>query len=536
MSKETSNVGSGNVGDGKDERVIRLSKLEAIKKEGVPAYPSRFERTHTTAEAVAFVEKSTLRTADEVFANPTKNIRVAGRIITFREHGKIAFANIQDVSGQIQICFKFEVLGEKIFKFLFEDVDLGDFIGVSGEPFLTKQGKLAILCAEFTFLSKALRPLPDKFHGLEDTEIKYRKRYLDLIANRETMDRFLTRSKITENLRQWLLKKDFVEIVTRTLQLQAGGALAKPFTTHHNTLDTDYALRIAPELDLKMAVIGGLERVFEFAISFRNEGMDPSHLQEFQMLEWYAAYENMDTNMKWTEEMLQNILPKVLGTPSFKVYDKKGKEHMVDISKPFKKVTFTELLASVKVDIFAEKDVLVKKAIEAGIDAAEAKSRSRANLLDDIYKKLIRPNLVDPTFVTHHPGDLKPLARRNDVDPRLADSFQLLIAGWEVVNAYSELVDPIAQRKLLEDQAKEKNAGDAEAMEVNEEYLTAMEHGMPPITGFGMGIDRLVALVTGQKNLRDVVLFPLMKKEDSQKEDAGKDSGEGAEDKQGSDL
>jgi len=504
-----------NTGDGKDERAIRLVKLQSIADSGISAYPSRFSRTHTASEVAIFSGKNTLRTADEVFSNPTKKIRVAGRVMTFREHGKIAFANIQDSSGQIQICFKFEVLGEKVFKMLFDDVDLGDFIGVVGEPFVTKQGRLALLCAEFVFLGKALLPLPDKFHGLEDTEIKYRKRYLDLIANRETMDRFLMRSKITEGFRTWLLSRGFTEIVTRTLQMQAGGAVAKPFLTHHNTLDTDYALRIAPELDLKMAIVGGLEKVFEFAMCFRNEGMDPSHLQEFQMLEWYAAYEDMEANMQWTEEMLQEILPETLGKPTFTVFDKKGKEHIVDISKPFKKVTFKELLAGVEVDIFAEKDVLVKKAIDIGIEVAEAKSRSRANLLDDIYKKIVRPNLVDPTFVTHHPSDLKPLARRNDADPRLADSFQLLIAGWEVVNAYSELVDPIAQRKLLEEQAKERKGGDAEAMEVNEEYLTAMEHGMPPITGFGMGIDRLVALVTGQKNLRDVVLFPLMKKEDS---------------------
>ena len=502
-------------GDGKDERVIRLAKLNKIIDSGVKANPSRFERTHTTTEATVFAEKSKLRTADEVFAAPKKEIRVAGRIMTFREHGKIAFANIQDASGQLQICFKFEVLGENVFKFLLDDVDLGDFVGIVGEPFMTKQNKLAILCAEFVFLGKALRPLPDKFHGLEDTEIKYRKRYLDLIANRETMDRFLVRSKITEGIRNWLLKKDFTEVVTRSLQPQAGGAVAKPFVTHHNALDTDYALRIAPELDLKMAIVGGFERVFEFAIDFRNEGMDPSHLQEFQMLEWYAAYEDFNTNMKWTEEMLQEAVPAALGKSTFTVYDKKGKEHTVDISKPFKKVTFSELLSSVGVDIFAEKDILVKKAIDIGLDEKEVKARSRANLLDDIYKKLVRPNLIEPTLLLHHPADLLPLARKNDADPRLADSFQLLIAGWEVMKAYSELVDPIAQRKAFEDQAKEKAAGDEEAMEVNEEYLTAMEHGMPPITGFGMGIDRLVALVTGQKNLRDVVLFPLMKKEDS---------------------
>ncbi len=433
---------------------------------------------------------------------------------SFREHGKIAFANIQDSTDQVQICFKFEVLGEKVFKFLFDQVDLGDFIGVVGEPFITKQGKLAVLCAEFVFLGKALRPLPDKFHGLEDTELKYRKRYLDLIANPETKERFLIRSNIVQGIRNWLLQRNFIEIVTRTLQPQAGGALAKPFTTHHNAMDTDYALRIAPELDLKMAVVGGLERVFEFAINFRNEGMDPSHLQEFQMLEWYAAYEDMHTNMQWTESMLQEVLPVVLKKTTFTVYDKKGEAHEIDISKPFKKVTFTQILKDVGVDIFATKEELLKKALEIGLDKKESEIKSRANLLDDIYKKLARPNIVLPTFITHHPADLKPLARKNDADPRLADSYQLLMAGWEIVNAYSELVDPIEQRVMLEDQAKDKAEGDEEAMEVNEEYLTAMEHGMPPITGFGMGIDRLVALITGQRNLRDVVLFPLLKQEE----------------------
>jgi lysyl-tRNA synthetase class 2 len=360
-----------------------------------------------------------------------------------------------------------------------------------------------------------LRPLPDKFHGLEDTELKYRKRYLDLIANPETKERFLIRSKITQGLRNWLLEKGFVEIVTRTLQPQAGGAAAKPFMTHHNALDADYALRIAPELDLKMAVVGGLERVFEFAINFRNEGMDPSHLQEFQMLEWYAAYEDMNTNMQWAEESLQDVIPKVLGKNTFNVYDKKGQIHEIDISKPFKKVSFADLLKEVDVDIFASKEELLKKALDIGLDKKESEIRSRANLLDDIYKKLVRPNIVAPTFITHHPADLKPLARKNDTDPRLADSYQLLIAGWEVINAYSELVDPQIQREALEAQAQDKAEGDEEAMEVNEEYLTAMEHGMPPITGFGMGIDRLVTLVTGQRNLRDVVLFPLLKSEDA---------------------
>ena len=500
-----------------DERAVRLAKLEKIRKAGVVAYPARFERSHTAEQVIELSKNTQLRDSEAVFAAPQKQVRIAGRIMTFREHGKIAFANIQDVSGQVQICFKFEVLGEATFKFLFDDVDLGDFIGVIGEPFITKQGKLAVLCAEFVFLGKALRPLPDKFHGLEDTETKYRQRYLDLIANRETFDRFLTRSKITQSIRNWLIKKDFVEIVTRTMQPQAGGAMAAPFVTHHNALDTDFSLRIAPELDLKMAVVGGIERVFEFATNFRNEGMDPSHLQEFQELEWYCAYEDFETGIKWTEEMLRTVLPEATGKSVFTMFDKAGAAHEVDFSKPFERITFKDLLAKVGVDIFADKETLVKKAIEVGVDPAEAKTRSRGNLVDDIYKKTIRPTLIQPLFITHHPADLKPLARKNDADPRLADSYQLLMAGWEVVNAYSELVDPLEQRKALEEQAHDKAAGDAEAMEVNEEYLTAMEHGMPPITGWGMGIDRLVTLVTGQRNLRDVVLFPLLKSEDTNK-------------------
>ncbi len=496
------------------ERLVRIGMVNDIQKAGWKPYAGRFERNRSTREVIDFVEKNTPRSADEVFAGATKNISVAGRIMAFREHGKIAFANIQDASGELQICFKQDVLGTEKFAQIITLVNLGDFIGVSGEPFITKQGKLALLCADFSFLSKTLRPLPDKFHGLSDVEIRYRQRYLDLVANKETFERFVTRSKIVQGLREYLLKKDFLEIQTRTLQPQAGGAMAETFKTHHRALDTSFTLRIAPELDLKMAIAGGFERVFEFAINFRNEGIDPSHLQEFQMLEWYCAYENFETGMKWTEEMLRDVLTKATGKTVFTVYDKEDKAHDIDISKPFKRVTFAELLKTKGVDMFADKKTLLAQAKEFGLRVEELEKRSRANILDEIYKKTIRPTLVEPIFVTHYPADLVPLARTLDEDPRIAESYQLLVSGWEIVKGYSELVDPIKQRKAFEDQAKAKKEGDVEAMEVNEEYLTAMEHGMPPVTGFGMGIERLVTLFTGQKNLRDVVLFPLMKNED----------------------
>ncbi len=497
-----------------DERAVRLAMLDELQKQGIYPYADRFDQKHHAAQVIEAVEKNTPRSADDVFASAKKEYSLAGRVMTVREHGKIAFMNIQDKTGQLQICLKADVIGD-LYNFALKYINLGDHVGVIGEPFITKQGKLALLAVEIKLLSKTLRPLPDKFHGLEDLETKYRQRYLDLIANRETFERFTLRSNIVQGLREYLIKKNFVEIQTRTLQVQAGGALAKPFTTHHNALDYPFNLRIAPELDLKLAIAGGMERVFEFAINFRNEGIDPSHLQEFQMLEWYCAYENYEAGIAWTEEMLKKVLTESTGKSTFTVYDKDDKEHTIDISKPWKRVKFADLLATKNVDMFADKATLLKQAKDFGLRSEEIENRGRANILDEIYKKTIRPHIVEPTFITHYPADLVPLARVTDEDPRIAESYQLLVAGWEIVKGYSELVDPIKQREAFEHQAAAKKGGDEEAMEVNEEFLTAMEHGMPPITGFGMGIERLVTLFTGQKNLRDVVLFPLMRPEDS---------------------
>ncbi len=513
MTSQSENVVPVNIND---ERVVRLEKLRQLEVAGIKVHPERFEKTHLIGEIVQFGKQAgVVRTNDEVQVEPKPTLRTAGRIISLRRHGQLMFADIQDETGVLQICFFKKLLGEAAYQPLFDLLDLGDFIGIFGELATTRQGKLALVATEVTFLGKALRPLAGKFHGLEDTEKKYRQRYLDTIADPETLKRFVVRSKLTQSIRNWFVNEGFLEISTRTLQPQAGGAVAKPFVTHHHALDQAFALRIAPELDLKMAIVAGFDRVFEIATNFRNEGIDPSHLQEFQSIEWYAAYENAAHNMAWTEAVLKKSIVEALGTSIFTVYDRQGKPHEIDIAQEFRRVTFAELLAEQGIDIFATKEELAVTARKIGLPEEEIRARSRGNLLDDIYKKLVRPNLIQPTFITQYPADLLPLARANDADPRLADSYQVAIATWEVVKGYSELVDPIRQREMFEEQAREKAAGDEEAMSVDEEYLVAMEHGMPPITGCAIGIDRLITLITGQKNLRDCVLFPLMKPDET---------------------
>ena len=497
-----------------NERLIRVGKLETMKAKGSYPYPERFDKTHTAQQVIDLAAEGGLRSNDEVQDSIRESVSVAGRIVSLRRHGKVIFADVQDETGIIQTCFFESILGAERYADFSDFTDLGDFIGVTGEPATTRQGKLAVVSARYAFLGKSLRQLPTKFYGFEDQEKQYRQRYLDTLVNRETFDRFVVRFRLVQEIRTWLVSQRFTEVNTRTLQPEAGGAMAKPFVTHHNALDHDFSLRISPELDLKMAIICGFERVFEFATNFRNEGIDPSHLQEFQMLEWYCAYENFEQGLRWTEEILKTCIPKALGSNLFSVYDRQGNLNEVDISGEYRRVTFSELLGEHGIDIFAPKETLAEFALGIGLDEEEVRGRSRGNLLDDIYKKLVRPNIIQPTFITHYPADLLPLARPNDDDPRLADSYQLVIASWEVVKGYSELVDPVLQRKALEEQAQAKSAGDDEAMVVNEEYLAAMEHGMPPITGCGIGIDRLVTLITGQKNLRDTVLFPLMRPEE----------------------
>jgi len=390
-------------------------------------------------------------------------------------------------------------------------LDLGDFCGFEGEFFITKHGEPTLLVTKITPLAKALRPLPEKFHGLTDREACYRERNLDLATNPESFDRFKKRSQIVREIREFFWEKNYHEVETRILQPQAGGAMAETFNTHHNALDHDFVLRIATELDLKMTIGGGFEGVFEIGKIFRNEGIDPSHLQEFTSIEWYGAYQTLELHEQWIEDLLQRIANKIYMKKVFQILDKNDELVSVDFSKKFKKVTFAQLLKKyAKVDMFEIPDAgLRKKAKELGVEDVER--RGRGNLLDDIYKKTARPYLIQPTFVVDWPSDLKPLACPYGDGTSAAS--QLLIAGWEITNGYGELIDPLVQRQLLEEQQQAKNAGDAEAMEIDEIFLKAMEHGFPPMAGNAIGIDRLCALLSTQPNLRDVVLFPTMKPE-----------------------
>lgn len=493
----------------------RLQKLKLIQEAGVIPYASRFERTHSSVEAFAEGEKAKLRDPQTILKSPAKKlIKLRGRIMTFREHGRLSFANLQDFEGQIQICFMEDLLGKENYKFL-RKIDVADFIGVEGELFRTKHGEVTLLVYKMSLLSKALRPLPEKWHGLKDQEQLYRQRYLDTVMSRESMTNFAFRSNLIKALREFYWNNGFTEIETPVLENVSSGAAARPFITHHNALDIDVFLRIAAgELWQKMAIVGGFEKTFEIARCFRNEGMDPSHLQEFTMVEHYSAYWNYEDNMDFTEKMFEFILKKLLGTTKVQTKNREGKMIEVDFKTPWPRQKFTELIKKdcgidvLKFDNAKDLRAAIKK---QKIAIEDIDKLGYGNLVDALYKKVSRPKLIQPTFVIQHPASTKPLSRRNDDDPRLCDTFQLLVNGWEIVNAYSELVDPVDQRERFEAQALAKAEGDVEAMMINEEYLTAMEHGMPCMSGLGMGVDRLVTLLLGQDNLKDSVLFPLMR-------------------------
>lgn len=493
----------------------RLQKLKLIREAGVNPYPGRFERSHTGDEALKKAEVSSLREVEAIVKSPAKKkLNLAGRIMGLREHGKLCFAHLQDFSGKIQICFMEDILGKERYKFL-RKFDVADFVGVSGELFKTRHGEITLMVFDFVMLSKALRPLPEKWHGIKDQETIYRQRYLDTTMNRESMDRFIFRSNLVKALREFYWSEGFIELETPVLENVSSGAASKPFVTHHNALDIDVYLRIAGgELWQKMALVGGFEKTFEVARCFRNEGIDPSHLQEFTMIEHYCAFWDYEENMKFTERMFEHVLKKLLGTTKVHVKDRDGKDVLVDFKTPWPRKKFTEIIENdCGIDVLKYDEVkpLLAEIKKKKIVIEKAESLGYGNLVDALYKKVSRPKLIAPTFVINHPLSTKPLARKSDKDPRLCDTFQLLVNTWEVINAYSEIVDPTDQRARFENQALAKAGGDEEAMMMNEEYLLAMEHGMPCASGWGMGVDRLVTLLTGQENLKDAVLFPLLR-------------------------
>lgn len=497
------------------ERGERLRKLAEIKEMGIEAYPERFDKKHSIEEILKYAEEeANIKTVEDITAALPKTYQTAGRIVMSRTHGKLSFLHLLDDTGKMQLALMQDLLGKDTYKFFEKKVDLGDFIGVTGELFRTKHGEVTLLVTEFTFLGKALRPLPDKFHGLKDRETLYRQRYLDLISSQETKKRFEFRSNFIRALREFYWSKGFNEVETPILTTNASGALATPFKTYHNALDMEMYLRIAPETFLKECIIGGYEKVFEIGRIFRNEGIDPSHLQDFTMVEHYAAYWNYEDNMKFTEEMFTHLLMKLTGSMKVNLLDKEGIQHEIDFTPPWPRVTFRDLLMKdVGIDLLEHQNVesLKKVILAKGIHIDGMDKLGLGNLIDHLYKKVSRPKMISPVFLVGHPLDLSPLARKNDVNPAIVDRFQLVVATWEVLNAYSELVDPIDQSERFDAQSSAKEAGDTEAHSKDDEYVDAMEYGMPPISGFGMGIDRMVTLLTQQENLRDTVLFPLMR-------------------------
>lgn len=488
-----------------DERDVRIQKIGKIRDTGKNPFLDRCERTHNITEA------RKLNVGDN-------NINLAGRLVLKRSFGKLIFATIQDFYDRIQISLNKKNIDEESFKFFEKMIDVGDFVSVFGEIYRTEKGELTLKVDKYELLSKSIRPLPEKFHGITDLESRSRQRYLDLIMNSETRDRFLKRTKLINVIRNFLNANDFVEVETPMLQVKPSGALAKPFKTHHNALDIDMYLRIAPETYLKRLIAGGFDRVYDMGRCFRNEGMDPSHLQEFTMVEYYAAYWNYIDNMNFTEKLIKQILLEVHGGLQLEYMGTK-----IDFEGKWPRTSFRDLIlrhADIDIDQYPAKEDLVKiiKEKKIVLEGVDFNKIGRGNLIDQLYKKVARPKMINPQFLIHHPIDLSPLARRNDNDPLITDRFQLVVNGWEVVNAYSELIDPIDQRERLLKQAVEREKGDEEAMIMEEDFITCMEYGMPPISGFGMGIDRFVALLTNQDNLREVVLFPLMRPIDSDAE------------------
>ena len=484
-----------------DQEKVRRDTLETLRTIINP-YPDHFVRTHEIADA-------------RLLEDGTTDVKVAGRIVLMRKMGKMSFLTIQDIKGKIQISIKIDMVGEEAYDFFKKYIDIGDFIGVCGEVFTTHTGEKTIRAASYEFLGKALKPLPEKYHGLTDTESIYRYRYLDLITSEESRNKFLFRSKFIKKLRDYLDKEGYIEIETPILNNKPSGATAKPFITHHNALDIDLYLRIAPETYLKRAVVGGFTKVFEIARCFRNEGMDTTHLQDFTMIEGYGAYLNYKDNMKFLQNMLQSIIKDLFGTLEIKVGDK-----LVDLSGTWPVVSFRDLIlqySNIDIKVYNTKESLLNKIKEDKIEIdseTPLENLGYGNLVDQLYKKVARPNVIGPIYLTEHPIDLSPLARANDDDKTITDRFQLVINGAEIINAYSELVDPVDQEQRLLKQAALKANGDEEAMPMDYDYIEAMEYGMPPISGWGMGLDRLIQLLTSSENIKDVVMFPLMKPKD----------------------
>jgi lysyl-tRNA synthetase, class II len=471
---------------------IRKEKLKKLREAGVNPYPPRFAGAARIQEIVSkYAELKTGEAATEIYS-------AAGRVVSRRDMGKASFIDISDMTGKIQVYVRTDVVGADSFKVFNELTDIGDFVGVKGSPFRTRTGELSLKADSFTVLGKSLRPLPEKWHGLKDTEIRFRQRYLDLIANPDVRKVFASRSQVITSVRNSLISKGFLEVETPIMQALAGGAAAKPFVTHHNALDIDLFLRIAPELYLKRLVVGGMERVFEIGRNFRNEGIDRNHNPEFTMLELYQAYADYNVMMELAEELILGAA-KALGA---------------ELPAPFKRISFFESLKEASGTDFApllgtgEIEKIAKKMnFELAVNTPEKK------ILDQIFDRYVTEKLLEPTFVIDYPSAFSPLAKSRPDKPEIAERFELYIKGMEIANAYSELNDPEEQERRFKGQVEDKKKGDDEAQPYDADFITALEHGLPPTGGLGIGIDRLVMILTGVESIREVVLFPTLRPE-----------------------
>jgi len=487
-----------------ESEVLRQWKerIKTLRAMGIELFPNDFRAEYTSEAIIArYGDRST-----EALAALEETVSCAGRIMAIRHFGRAAFILLQDRKGRIQAYLRQDILGDKLFG-LFKRLDAGDFVGVRGRPFRTKTGELTIEVSFIQLLAKSFRPLPEKWHGLTDVETRYRQRYLDLIVNPQVKETFYKRNEIIQGIKGFLLQRDFLEVETPMMQPIPGGAQARPFKTHHNTLDMDLYLRIAPELYLKRLVIGGMERVFELNRNFRNEGVSTQHNPEFTMLEFYQAYSTYEDLMALIEEMISAVARTVCG--SYKIT---YQGTALDLTPPWPRLTLKQALkqyGKVDEEAFSDMDAAASRAEEIGVEMNQ--EQSLAELLVAIFEKIVEPKLIQPTFITEYPVEVSPLARRKASDPTITERFELFIMGREIANGFSELNDPEDQRERFRRQAAQKGAAEDDLSVIDEAFLTALEYGMPPAAGAGIGIDRLVMTLTDSPSIRDVIFFPQMR-------------------------
>ena len=482
---------------GSSEEQIRKEKLHLLKKSSKNPFAYNFKKTHSSSDVLSTYDHL------EAGQNDENIVILAGRIVAKRNHGKAYFGNILDETGTVQFYGNLNTLGKEKFDELLS-LDTGDFIGFKGSPFRTRRNELTINISEFKLLTKSMLPLPEKYHGLQDTELRYRHRYLDLIANPDIKKTFITRSKTINHIRSFLEKKGFMEVETPILHNIYGGAAAKPFKTHHNSLNQELYLRIALELHLKRLIVGGFEKIFEIGRVFRNEGISYKHNPEYTLLELYEAYADYNDIMDLTEQLISNLITEQCGSSKIIYQDKE-----IDFSLPFKRISITESLSEkLNIDI-QDEAALKEKAKELHLNLPEG--ATKGHLILELYDKCIEPELIQPTFIIDHPWETSPLAKRHRDNPELVERFELIVNGMELANAFSELNDPEDQYSRFKDQIKAKERGFDEAHEMDEDFIKALKHGMPPTGGLGIGIDRIVMLLTNSHSIRDVLFFPHMR-------------------------